>query len=164
MKHIYVGEIVNTHGLKGELKILSEFKHKDKIFTPGFKFYVGNRKEELTLIKYRHHKVYDMVMFDGVDSIDDAIPYKGDSIYINRTDIEVDDYFTEELIGLDVYNKEELIGTVETIMKNNAHEIIVVSGKEKKHMIPYVDEFVKKIDLDNSKIIIETIDGMLNEN
>ena len=60
MKFINIGKIVNTHGIKGELRILSDFKYKDKVFKKGFKFYVGKDKEELIVNSYRYHKIFDM--------------------------------------------------------------------------------------------------------
>ena len=89
MDYIYIGDIVNTHGIKGELRILSDFKYKDKIFIHDFKLYVGRSKELLTIDTYRKHKEYDMVKFYEVEDINDAIAYKGDKVYINRNDIKI---------------------------------------------------------------------------
>ena len=77
MNYIYIGDIVNTHGLKGELRIISDFKYKTEIFKPEFKLYVGRQKEELVIKTYRKHKNYDMVTLIDVESIEDAIAYKG---------------------------------------------------------------------------------------
>ena len=164
MSYIYIGEIVNTHGIKGELRIVSEFKHKKLIFKNDFKVYVGKRKEELIIKSYRPHKIYDMVTFDGVKDINDAIAYKGDSVYINRDDIEVDDYFHEDIIKCDVYHDDKLIGKVDGIMASSAHEILVIKGNDKNHLVPYIDEFIEKIDIENKKIYIKTIEGLINEN
>lgn len=164
MEYIYVGDIVNTHGIKGELKILSDFKYKDKVFIHDFVLYIGRTKEELTIDTYRKHKEFDMVKFYEVEDINDAIVYKGDKVYINKTDIKIDGYFNEDLIGLDVYGNDKLIGKVETIMQSSAHEIIVVKGDNKKHLIPYVDEFIKNIDLNSNRIDINVMEGLLNEN
>lgn len=164
MEYIYIGDIVNTHGIKGELRIISSFKFKNLVFKPGFKFYIGKRKEELIVNSYRFHKVYDMVTFKDIDDINEAIVYKGDRVYVNRTDINQDLILDEDLINLNVYNNNVLIGKVETVMKSAAHDIIVVVGNDKKHMIPYVDEFILNIDLNNNKMDINAIEGLLNEN
>ena len=164
MNYIYIGEIVNTHGIKGELRILSDFKYKRDVFKPGSIFYIGQRKERLKVTHYRVHKNFDMVTFEGIDDINEAIAYKGDMVYVNRDDIEVDGILNEDLIGIDVYTQYGFIGTIETIMKSNAHEILVIVGDHKKHMIPYVEEFVKRIDLSKHRMDIEVIEGLLNEN
>ena len=106
------------------------------------------------------HKNYDMVTFDGIDNINDVIVYKGDAVYANRNDIKIDGYFDEDLIGLDVYTSS-CIGKVEYILKSKAHDILVLdTGK----MIPNISEFVKQIDLNDKKIIVEKVEGLTDEN
>ena len=164
MKEVFVGQIVNTHGLKGELRIVSNFKYKDLVFKQGFKIYVGKRKEECIITGDRHHKIYDMVTLEGINSIDDAIAYKGDLVYINRDDLEIDGYISEDIIGFEVIAEDKIIGIVSSIVNNGAHDILVVENKDgKKHMIPLVDEYIKKVDLEEQKINIEVIEGLLNE-
>ena len=163
MEYICIGDIVNTHGIKGEVRILSDFKYKDGVFKKGMKVYVGRFKDELVLNSYRIHKMYDMVTFDGLDNINDVIIYKGDKIYVNKEDIEVDGYLNEDIIGLDVYVETKKIGTVKYIMENRAHEILVVEDGDKKHLIPYIDEFIEKIDINDKKIYINEIEGLINE-
>ena len=81
MKYIYIGDVVNTHGLKGEVRLISDFEHKKKVFKKGFKLYIGRDKDELVINTYRVHKEYDMLTFEGLTSIDDVIIYKGDKAY-----------------------------------------------------------------------------------
>ena len=164
MAYIYIGDIVNTHGIKGELRILSDFKYKDKVFVNDFCLYVGRNKELLTIDTYRTHKEYDMVKFYEVEDINDAIAYKGDKVYINKNDIKIDGYFNEDLIGLDVYGNDILLGQVEKIITNNSQELLVIKNNDNKHLIPYVKEFIKKIDLDNKRIDINLIEGLIDEN
>ena len=84
MRFIYIGKVTNTHDLKGEIRILSNFEFKDKIFTKGFKLYVGHLKTEEIIETYRQHKQYDMVKFVGIDNINDVIKYKGASVFVNE--------------------------------------------------------------------------------
>lgn len=164
MEYIYVGDIVNTHGLKGELRIISDFEYKQDIFKPDFKLYVGHEKDELVIRTFRPHKIYDMVTFEGINDINEAIIYKGDQVYINRADLKTDSYLDEDLIGLDVYSKDRFIGKVTLITSNKAHKIIVVNHDEHRYLIPDVPAFIKKIDMENKIIEINEIEGLLNEN
>ena len=164
MDYIYVGDIVNTHGLKGELRILSDFQYKDTIFVPGFKLYVGRQKEELIINTYRKHKNYDMVTFIDVQGIEEAIAYKGDKVYVNRKDVKVDGYFDEDYIGLKVYVLKEYKGTVVDILKNKANDILIIANDDKRYLIPNIKEFIEKVDLDNSKLQIYDIKGLFDEN
>ena len=165
MKRILVGQIVNTHGLKGELRIISNFPYKELVFTKGFKVYVGKRNDLCVINSYRKHKIYDIVTFDGIDNIDMAIAYKGDYVYIDRDDLKIDGFINEDIIGFTVYNEDLLIGELTDIINNGAHDILVIkSSNNDRIMVPFVDEYVKKVDLDNKKIMIETIEGLLDGN
>ena len=163
MEYIFVGEIVNTHGVKGEVRLISDFKYKDKVFVKDFVLYVGRFKDELKVERYRKHKIYDMITFEGIDNINDVIMYKGDSVYINKDDLIIDGLLNEQLIGLEVYFASKKLGFIEHIVNNNAHDILVVKDGTRNHLIPNLDEFIEKIDYDNKKIFIKEIEGLINE-
>lgn len=164
MKYVYIGEIVNTHGIKGELRVVSEFPYKDKVFIHDMKIYLGKRKQEMTINTYRPHKIYDMITMNNINDINDAIAFKGDSVFINREDLDVDGYVKEDIIGMEVYNYEKFIGIVTNIIHNKAQNILIINSEEQTNMIPLVEEFVKNIDLINNRMDIETIEGLINEN
>lgn len=163
MQEIYLGEIVNTHGIKGELRIISNFKYKEEVFKKGFHLYVGKKRTDLVINSYRPHKNYDMVTFVGINDINDVLIYKGESVYINREDLNIDGYLLEDLINLEVYSKNKLIGIVDSIIDNTAHEILVVVNNDNKNLIPFVDEFVESVDIENNRINIIEIEGLINE-
>lgn len=160
MNLIKIGHVSNTHGLKGEIRILSSFKFKENAFKPGNKLYIMN--DELIIKSYRKHKEYDMVVFKELDSIDDVLIYKNEDVYIDRDTLEYDGYLDCDLIGLDVYDNNKLMGKVVDIITSPAHDILVIQNK-KKHMVPNIDEFIEKVDLKNNKIIIKYIKGLTNE-
>ena len=164
MNYIFIGEIVNTHGLKGELRIISDFNFKKDVFKKGQVLYVGKRKEKMVINTYRYHKIYDMVTLDGINDINDAIVFKGDKVYVDRDSLNVDGFLNEDIIGVSVYNEDSLIGSVESIMKSPRYDILVVTDKEKRNLIPFIDEFVVKVDLPNNRIDIKAIEGLLSEN
>ena len=64
MEYIYIGKIVNTHGIKGEIKVISEFEYKDYVFKSGNYIYIGNKYEKEKIVTYRHHKIYDMITLE----------------------------------------------------------------------------------------------------
>ncbi|HHU54228.1 MAG TPA: 16S rRNA processing protein RimM [Mollicutes bacterium] len=163
MEYIFVGEIINTHGVKGEVRLISDFKYKEQVFVKNFTLYVGRFKDELKIKKYRRHKTYDMITFEGIDNINDVIMYKGDSVYINKDDLVVDGLFNEQLIGLEVYFKNKRLGFIEHIVNNNAHDILVVKDDSRNHLIPNLDEFIEKVDLDEKRVYIKEIEGLINE-
>ena len=160
MDLIYIGKIVNTHGLKGEIKIISDFKYKLDVFKNNNVIYINNNKH--TIKSYRYHKIYDMITLENVESIEQAEEIKGLNIYINKSDYKFNGYLNEELIGLDVYDKEKYKGKVVDILKTPTNDLFVIDGV-KKHMVPNIPKFIKEIDLKNKKINIEYIRGLDNE-
>ena len=162
MNYIYIGDVVNTHGLKGEIRILSDFKFKDSVFKIGMKFYIGKNKSLEEVTSYRKHKNYDMVTFKDKTYIDDVLIYKGEAVYVNREDLVYEGYLDEDLIGLDVYCEDRKIGHIDSILKTSAHEILVVKNGS-KHLVPNIDEFVEKVDLENKRVDIKYMKGLLNE-
>ena len=76
MDYIYIGKIVNTHGIKGELRIKSDFERKNIVFRPGFVLYIGKGYVPEKISSYRKHKDYDMVTFEGYNNINQVLNYK----------------------------------------------------------------------------------------
>lgn len=160
MNLINIGHVTNTHGLKGEIRILSNFKFKENVFKVSNKLYIRNT--ELVINSYRKHKEYDMVTFIGLDNIEDVLIYKGEDVYIDRDTLDYVGYLDEDLIGLNVYDRNNLMGKVVDIVKTNAHDVLVIENG-KRHMVPNIGEFVKHVDLDNKRIDINYIKGLANE-
>ena len=89
MEYVYVGRIITTHGIKGEIKIRSNFKYKDKVFVVGNTLYIGKNYEERKILSYRVHKDYDMVMLDGLDDIDKVIHYKNLLVFVSKDQLKL---------------------------------------------------------------------------
>ena len=156
MNLVLIGKYVKTHGIKGEIKIKSNFKYKDKVFKIGNTIKIGSRDFKIT--SYRTHQEYDMVTLDGIDNINQIIDLKGSLVYIDKSliSLENDEYLDTDLIGLDVYMNNTLKGKVEDIIVlNNKKKLLVVNSK----YVPM--ELIKEVDFKNSKIIIEEVMGLL---
>lgn len=160
MDLINIGKIVNTHGLKGEIRIISDFKYKKDVFKTDNIVYINN--EKYIIKSYRFHKIYDMITLDSINTIEQAEELKGLNVYIDRTDYKFDGYLNEDLIGLEVYDKDIFKGKVIDIVKTINNDLLVIEGN-KKHMVPNIPEFIKDVDLENNKIYIEYIRGLDNE-
>jgi len=161
--YVKVGELVNTHGIKGEVRIISDFKYKNDVFKTNNNLYIGKNKEKLQINSYRKHKIFDMVTFKGINNINDVLIYKGEFVYINKEEIKIDGYYDEDLIGLDVYSNDKYIGKVSNILKGIKNDNLVVENNNRS-LIPNISEFIEKIDLENKKIYIKEIEGLINEN
>jgi len=160
MDLIYVGKLVNTHGIKGEVRIISDFKYKKDLFKKDSRIVIDNNK--YIIESYRQHKIYDMVTLKDINSIEEANNLKGLNVYIDKNDYIFDGYLDEDLIGLSVYDKVTLKGKVVEILKTDLYELLVIEGN-KRHMVPNIKEFIKNIDIENKRIEIEYIEGLDNE-
>lgn len=163
MQYINIGKIVNTHGIKGEIRLLSDFQYKDNVFQKGFKIYIGKDKQEEVIETYRHHKIFDMITLKGIYNINDVLKYKGKQVYVKRENLQIDGYLDEELIGLKVYQNQELIGVIHSIMKNHQNGILVIEHNKKRNFVPNLPEFIDNIDLQNQRIDIKYIEGLIHE-
>lgn len=161
MNYLYIGKLVNTHGIKGEVRILSNFRHKDKVFIKGFKFYVGKDKKEYVVETYRKHKNFDMVVFKDNYDINLIEHLKGSFVYINKDELKLDKnkFLSVDLIGFDVIINDKTIGVINDVLDTPANEVLVLDNNI---MIPYVDAFIKEIDIKNKKVSVYEVKGLLS--
>ena len=167
MEYVIIGEIVNTHGIKGELKIKSSTDFIEERFKKGNHVFLSDHGNmiEMEVLAHRFHKGHVLVTFKGYQDINLVEQYKGCLLYANKdTELLVDgEYYVGDLIGCEVYNYGELIGTLKDIQLYEHHDLLVVEGK-KKILIPYVEAFVKEEDIENKRIDVELIEGFYDEN
>jgi len=164
MEYVYIGKIVNTHGIKGELRIKSDFEYKDRIFKKGFNLYIGKDKIKEQINSYRPHKDFDMVTFNEYNNINQVLKYLKENVYIIKEDLNLsdDEYLEDELIGFSVVENENIVGEVIAITKTSpTNKIMEINYKGKKVLLPYHKDFILKLDLQNKKIEVKLIEGMI---
>ena len=159
MNYLYVGKIVNTHALKGEVRLLSTFEYKDRVFKIGNKVYIGNEKSEEVIESYRVHKQFDMIKFKGIDYINDVLKYKGSKVYIDKDLLKLndDELLESEILEMNIYNNNSLVGMVSEYRNDNGNKVIKVNNK----FIPFNKDFILKVDKDNKKIYMNNIEVFL---
>lgn len=154
MNLINVGKYVNTHGIKGEIRIISNFSRKDLIFKPNVSIYIDNK--EYIIESHRYHKKYDMVKLRDIDDIDDIEYLKNSYVYVDKDLLDCD-YLIEDLVDYKViYLNDEY--EINRIDENKKYKIIVLSND---CMIPFIDEFIDKIDNDNKVIYLKNVGGLI---
>lgn len=147
MDSVYIGKIVNTHGIKGEIRIKSDFEFKNRVFVVGQELIIrGNRYK---ILSYRVHKEWDMVTLEGINDINEAIPFKGSSVYFSRSDLKLDDneYILSDLIGMKVIIKGIEMGIVSDY-NNGVNSLIEVKQDNVTYYVPVKGDFIEKIDFD----------------
>ncbi len=166
-QYLECGKIINTHGVKGDLKLESLCDSPEVL--AGLKrvhFQKGSEYKEVKVIKASVFKSFVLATLEGVDDMDKAMALKGTVIYANREDFELGegDYFIADLLGLPVIDFESgrEYGRLADIINRGASDIYVVKTPEGERMMPAVPEFVKNIDPDKG-IYVENIPGLLTD-
>lgn len=146
---VFIGRIVNTHGIKGELRLLSDFERKECVFKPRMVVYIGKELEEETIKSYRPHKCFDMIILEGYDNINEVLKYKEKNVYIKRNslDLKKNEYLYEDLPGLKIVENEKVLGKIKEIMYNKANILLYIEG-EKNFYIPLNSEYIEKVDIE----------------
>ena len=161
---IFIGNIVNTHGIKGELRIISDFKYKDRVFLNNRRIYIGEEHIEEVINTYRRHKIFDMVTLKGYDNINQVLKYLKKKVYIKKNDLSLGDkeYLDNDLINLNVVFNNQEVGRVLAIKKvSETNKVIEAIINNKVTLIPYHNDFIKSVDLVNKIIELELIEGMI---
>lgn len=158
MKLVYIGKYVNTHGLIGEIKILSDFEYKDKVFNIGNSIYIDNKKYIIN--SYRVHKGYDMITLNGINNINDIESLKGSNVYIDNDEYNFE-YVYSDLIGFSIYDNDYR-GEVIDIVKSKLYPLLKVKYN-KDYLIPYTDTFIDRLDLESKKIYIKYVKGLYED-
>lgn len=150
-KLIKIGKYVNTHGIKGEIKIISDFDRKDKAFIKGNTLIINNIS--YTIKSYRRHKMFDMITFLEINDINQIENLKGNDVYLKRTDLklEKDEIIYKDLIGLVLIENNKELGQVIDYVYNNKQMLLKVKGV-KEFYVPYNEHFIDKVDINKKQI------------
>lgn len=166
-KRLEVGQIVNTFGIKGEVKV-TPFTDDINRFDDLKKVYVKTRKEEklYKVENARYHKNMVLLKLEGINNPEDAEKLRNAFLEIDRKDaipLEEGTYFIADLINLDVYTDEgKLLGKVDDIYNTGANDIYVVKDElGKQILLPGIKEVIKEVDLESEKITVHLIPGLI---
>ncbi len=165
MEYILIGKVVNTFGIKGELKVYPYTDFIEERFKKGSKVYLGEEYLPFVVKSYREHKGMLLVLFEANEDINLVEKYKDYEIYKAKEDIEAleDGYYFRDLKDLDVYVENDNIGKVlqveEGITAN--HLRILKNSDQKEYLVPFLPVFVENVDLDQKRIDIVKMEGLL---
>lgn len=155
------GQIVNTHGVKGEVKVVP-WADSPEYLKQFHTFYLEGRP--LSALSVRVDKTNVLIRFEGIDTVEAAMRLKGQTLSVSRADarLPAGRHFLADLMGLAVLDAAtgERLGTVEDILTPPAHNVYVVGGGAKRYMIPAVPAFVTETDVDRGYIKVNLIEGL----
>lgn len=161
MNKIYIGKIVNTHGIKGEIRILSDFDFKENAFKVGSNIIVEDATFKIN--SYRKHKQFDMITLEGYNDINDVLFLMKKKVYKNKAELNLskEQILDEDLITYVVIDKERKSGIIKEIFYASPMNKILRVKFEKEILIPLASPMIKKIDQDKKRIEVELIKGMM---
>ena len=167
MEFYNVGKIVNTHGIRGEVRVMATTDFIKERFAPEKKLYLQTAGEplELTVEKARQHKGFVLVKFVGYDNINDVEKFRDHELLVSGEDqqpLEDGQYYYRQIIGLTVKTVDgEELGKIKEIMSPGANDVWVVDRPGKDELLlPVIDDVVKKVDPANQQVIVELMEGL----
>ena len=166
-KYLEIGQIVNTFGIKGMVKI-KPFTDDINRFDRLKKIYISNKngKKEYQIQEVKYHKNMVLMKLEGVDTPEQADLLRQSYLLIDRADeepLEEGVYYIVDLLGLEVYTDDnKLLGKVDDIFNTGSNDIYVVKdGKGKQILLPGIPDVIKDVDLEEGKITVHLIPGLV---
>lgn len=166
-KYLEIGQIVNTFGIKGMVKVkpftddITRFDRLKKVYIKS-----KNVKEEYEIEEVKYHKNMVLIKFKGIENPEQANLLRDTYLMIDRENeepLQEGTYYIVDMIGLEVYTEEgELLGKLEDIFNTGSNDIYVVKDElGKQILLPAISDVIKQIDMENGKIIVHLISGLI---
>ena len=153
---IEAGEIVNTHGVRGEIKMLPWLDSPEDM--RGFtRCRIGGKDYAITACRVQN--TCDLLKLEGVDTMEAAQALRGKTVTLYREDMDEDVIFAGELIGMEVFSQGEKIGELTQVLDYPGNQVYVVKG-EREYMLPAVKEFILSTDLEANRMEVKLLEGM----
>jgi 16S rRNA processing protein RimM len=171
LDYLHVGKIVNTQGLRGEVRVISQTDFPSERYKIGNQLVLFRKQKEPVVLRvksYRKHKSFDVLSFERHPSINDVEKYRDGILKVSVDDLQSlseNEFYYHEIIGLEVLTVDgEKIGKVKEILSPGANDVWIVQREDKKDvLIPYIEPVVKKVDLINRIVIIEWLEGLADD-
>ena len=164
---IRVGKIINCHGYKGELKVwpLTDDNKRFKKLKKAFLEMPNGQYTEVMVVQSREHKGNVLMFLEGIEDMDAAERLKNIYLCVAPEDAirKKGHYFIYEIVGLEVYQGEELLGKVAEVLQNSsANDVYVVKDTNREFGLPALKSVIHDIDIEQGRITVTLPDGLLD--
>ena len=171
MNYFNVGKIVNTQGLQGEMRVLSVTDFAEERFKKGNTLALFDKKDrfvmDVEIASHRKVKNFDIIKFKGMYNINDIEKFRDFTLKVREedlTDLEDGEFYYHEIIGLEVYEDDVLLGRIKEILQPGANDVWVVKRKGKRDLLlPYIPPVVLGIDIEKGRVDVEIPEGLDDE-
>lgn len=164
MQYTAIGKIINTHGIKGELKIYPLTVDTDR-FKSLKVAYIGKEKLKVNIVGVKYNKDMPILKLNEFNNINEVLKFKEEYLYVdddNLVTLPEGRHFVFDLVDCKVEDMNgDFIGIIKDIIENPSNDVYVIVKDDKEYLVPAVKEFVKDIDIDNKLIRIDPIEGMI---
>lgn len=168
MDFLTVGTIVRTVGLKGEVKVYPSTHFRDSRFSKGSHVFLldenKNIIEDLLIVKHAKNGDCDNLVFEGFDTIEKVEKFVHQDLFVKKdiSFLKKGEFFYSDLVGMEVYfDNCSLIGKVEKIEEYTSYSTLRIKHSPKDVLIPFVKAFIKSVSLEEKKIVVNYIEGLL---
>ena len=166
--YLNVGKIVNTQGIKGEVRVISKTDFPEERYQKGATLLLFQEKKapiELVVKSHRKHKNFDILSFEGHPNINDVEKYRDGILKVakdNLAELAEDEFYYHQIIGATVYDETgSELGKIKEILSPGANDVWVVERPEKRDLLlPVIDDVVKNVDLDKNLVTVELMEGL----
>ena len=173
-QYYLVGKIVNTQALRGEVRVMATTDFPEERFKIGATLAIFNGDKLVEIVEvdgHRLHKNFNLLHFKGKDNINDVEKFKGFDLKVAGTEREADEldeneFYYDDIIGLEVYTTDDIyLGKVREITSLPSNDVWAIQrpNKGKDILIPYIEDIVLEIDLDNNQVVIDPMDGLIDD-
>ncbi|MEY8445186.1 ribosome maturation factor RimM [Enterococcus ratti] len=170
-EYLNVGKIVNTQGIKGEVRVISTTDFPEKRYKKGAVLTLFQEKQapiELTVKSHRKHKNFDLLSFEGHPSINDVENYREGILKVLKEeahDLKENEFYYYQIIGATVVDEKGTeLGKIKEILSPGANDVWVVQRSKKKDvLLPYIDSVVQTVDLENKIVHVEIPEGLIDD-
>ena len=159
LQFVEAGEIVTTHGIKGEVKVMC-WLDDPEMLCEFDRCQIDGKEFEIE--QCRVQKTCNLVKLSGIEDMDAAQAMRGKKIMLYREDIDDEVIFAAELIGVEVFAEGEKIGKIKEVLDYPGNSVYVVKG-EHEYMIPAVKAFILETDMEANTMQVKLIEGMRSD-
>lgn len=162
-EYLEAGKIVNTHGIRGEVKIMP-YTDVPELLCEFDRLFLD--RKEIFIERARVAKNMVIAKLEGIDTPEQAEKLRNKILYMHRDDLELDDdtYFIQDLIGIEVKDADTgfVYGKIKDVMQTGANDVYVIEGNGREYLVPAIADVVVSTDIDGNSMTIKVLDGLFD--
>lgn len=165
-EYLEAGKIVNTHGIRGEVKIMP-YCDSPELLCDFDRLFMGKLLKEIYIERSRVQKNMIICKIEGVDTPEEAEKLRNKMLYMHRDDLELDEdtYFIQDLIGMTVKDADtgEVYGIIDDVFQTGANDVYSIKNGDKSYLVPAIADVVITTDIDSGIMTIRPLEGLFDE-